>query len=148
MKKILLILLLILNTCGYQPLYTNQNQNDFAFEKVTTIGDKTLNRKIISTLNIREENNDNLIDEIIFETIKTTIETSKDERGQVASYRTSIKVNLTIKNMDKTLKTKVFNEDFSYNNMSNKFDLIEYQREIENNLTNKIIDDLIIYLNL
>ena len=148
MKKILLILLLILNTCGYQPLYTNQNQNDFAFEKVTTIGDKTLNRKIISTLNIREENNDNLIDEIIFETIKTTIETSKDERGQVTSYRTSIKVNLTIKNMDKTLKTKVFNEDFSYNNMSNKFDLIEYQREIENNLTNKIIDNLIIYLNL
>lgn len=148
MKKILIIVLFILNTCGYQPLYTNQNQNDFVFKKVTTVGDRALNRKIISVLRIREENDNNLIDEIIFETIKTIIETSKDEKGQVASYRTSIKVNLTIKNMGKTPKSKVFNEDFSYNNMSNKFDLNEYQKEIENNLINKIIDNLIIYLNL
>jgi len=147
MKKIFFILL-FLSSCGYQPLYTNQNQKNFAFEKVTLIGDKVLNRKIISALNIKEKKDNDLIDEIILDTNKITRETSKDEKGQVASYRTLISLNLTIKNQNDILKTKSFNEDFSYNTMSNKFDLTEYQREIENNLINKIIDNLIIYLNL
>lgn len=147
MKKIFFILL-FLSSCGYQPLYTNQNQKNFAYEKVTLIGDKVLNRKIISALNVKEKKDSDLIDEIIFDIKKITLETSKDEKGQVASYRTSISLNLTIKNQNNVLKTNVFTEDFSYNTMSNKFDLVEYQREIENNLVNKIIDNLIIYLNL
>ena len=147
MKKIFFILL-FLSSCGYQPLYTNQNQKNFAFEKVTLVGDKVLNRKIISALNIKEKKDNDLIDEIILDTNKITRETSKDEKGQVASYRTLISLNLIIKNQNDILKTKTFNEDFSYNTMSNKFDLTEYQREIENNLINKIIDNLIIYLNL
>jgi hypothetical protein len=147
MKKIFFILL-FLSSCGYQPLYTNQNQKNFVYEKVTLIGDKVLNRKIISALNVKEKKDSDLIDEIIFDIKKITLETSKDEKGQVASYRTSISLNLTIKNQNNVLKTNVFTEDFSYNTMSNKFDLVEYQREIENNLLNKIIDNLIIYLNL
>tara|TARA_Y100000389_G_C17381510_1_gene474643 strand:+ start:711 stop:1154 length:444 start_codon:yes stop_codon:yes gene_type:complete len=147
MKKIFFILL-FLSSCGYQPLYTNQNQKNFIYEKVTLIGDKVLNRKIISALNVKEKKDSDLIDEIIFDIKKITLETSKDEKGQVASYRTSISLNLTIKNQNNVLKTNVFTEDFSYNTMSNKFDLVEYQREIENNLLNKIIDNLIIYLNL
>lgn len=147
MKKIFFILL-FLTSCGYQPLYTNQNQKNFIYEKVTLIGDKVLNRKIISALNVKEKKDSDLIDEIIFDIKKITLETSKDEKGQVASYRTSISLNLTIKNQNNVLKTNVFTEDFSYNTMSNKFDLVEYQREIENNLLNKIIDNLIIYLNL
>ena len=147
MKKIFFILL-FLSSCGYQPLYTSQNQKNFAFEKVTLIGDKILNRRVISALNIKEKRDNNLIDEIILDTNKITRETSKDEKGQVASYRTIISLNLTIKNQDDILKTKIFTEDFSYNTMSNKFDLTEYQREIENNLINKIIDNLIIYMNL
>ena len=147
MKKIFFILL-FLSSCGYQPLYTNQNQKNFAYEKVTLIGDKVLNRKIISALSIEEKKDNNLIDEIILDTNKITSETSKDEKGQVASYRTLISLNLTIKDQNDILKSKIFTEDFSYNTLSNKFDLTEYQREIESNLINKIIDNLIIYLNL
>ena len=103
MKKIFFILL-FLSSCGYQPLYTNQNQKNFIYEKVTLIGDKVLNRKIISALNVKEKKDSDLIDEIIFDIKKITLETSKDEKGQVASYRTSISLNLTIKNQNQRLK--------------------------------------------
>ena len=38
--------------------------------------------------------------------------------------------------------------DFSYNTKDNKFDLAEYEKQIENNLVEEIIEKLIIYINL
>ena len=46
------------------------------------------------------------------------------------------------------MKEKTFKEDFSYNNMDNKFDLKIYQNDVENNLTKKIVDQIIIFLKL
>ena len=34
-------------------------------------------------------------------------------------------------------KRKLFNESFSYNNKDNKFDLVEYQREVKTMLQTK-----------
>ena len=38
--------------------------------------------------------------------------------------------------------------NFSYNNKKNKFELVEYQKDVESSLTRKIIEELIIDLNL
>ena len=46
------------------------------------------------------------------------------------------------------MRQKSFSKDFSYNNLDNKFDLTSYQDEVENNLVNKIIEELIIFINL
>ena len=48
----------------------------------------------------------------------------------------------------KILKNQNFVEDFTYANYENKSDLIEYQREIKNNITNKIIEEILLYMNL
>ena len=42
----------------------------------------------------------------------------------------------------------LFSEDFTYNNYDNKFDLVEYQKEVETIIINKIIEEINIYLNL
>ena len=47
MKKILLISIFLITSCGYQPIYLNKNPDNFIFKKITTSGDKTLNRKIL-----------------------------------------------------------------------------------------------------
>ena len=38
-------------------------------------------------------------------------------------------------------------ENFSYNNNSNKFELKQYEKEIENNLINKIVEKSILYFS-
>ena len=42
----------------------------------------------------------------------------------------------------------MFIEQFSYNNKDNKFELLQYQEEVKNNLINKIIEQAILYINL
>ena len=48
---------------------------------------------------------------------------------------------------DNLVRKKNISKQFSYNMLSNKFKLKEYQEEIENNLINQIIRDINIFLN-
>ena len=146
MKKIL-ILFLLLSACGYQPLYNSSDIN-IKFSKVNLSGDTKINRKIVSSLGFVETESDNLNNEISIVSSKTIIETSKDDKGQPATYRTNVIVNVTIKGQDKVIKSRSFNESFSYKNIENKYDLSVYQKDIENNLIRKITDDIIVFINL
>lgn len=146
MKKILILFLLI-SACGYQPLY-NSNEISFEFSKINLSGDTKINREIISLLGFIETKNNDLKKEISIESSKTVIETSKDNKGQPATYRTNVIVKVTIKNRNKVIKTRSFNESFSYKNIENKYDLSVYQKNVENNLIKKVTDDLIIFINL
>ena len=51
-------------------------------------------------------------------------------------------------NNNETIKERNFFEEFSYNTKKNKFDLIEYQKTIQNDLISQVIRDINIYLNL
>ena len=148
MKKILIIIFCFLMGCGYQPIYINSDNNDLLFRDIQLIGDKKINKKIVSALKIKKDNSNINFKEVILTSGKNVIETSKNSKGQIESYRTTINVNLTIKDKKNIIKNKNFSENFSYNNKDNKFDLRVYQNEITNNLTNRIIEELIIYLNL
>ena len=148
MKKILLIIILFTSACGYNPIYLNKNLDNFKFLTVTLNGDKEINRKIVSALSIKEDksnlNNENLILDSSFK----IEETSKNSKGQVTSYRSTITVKFTIKENNEIKNNKEFRDSFAYGNRENKFDLVTYQDEVKNNLTNKIIEEIIFYMNL
>ena len=57
-----------------------------------------------------------------------------------------ISVNLTIIENNKIKHKKNFTESFSYNNSTNKFDLHQYEKHIENTLIKKIITKITLYL--
>lgn len=145
MRKILLLLFLV-SACGYQPLYTQKEE--ILFNKITLIGNKKINRKIISSTAIRVDQNNTLNREIILDSKKNITTTSRDAKGQPATFKSQIIVSLVIKTDDKIIKEKVFNETFDYNNITNKYDLSVYQTDIENNLINRIVEDLIIFINI
>ena len=48
----------------------------------------------------------------------------------------------------KVSKNKKFIKEFTYNSLENKFDLVEYQRDVKINITNEIIEEIKIFLNL
>ena len=145
MKKILIIFF-FLASCGYQPLYIQKEQ--FSFKKINLIGDKRINRKIISSSTINKNTKNDSNNELILETNKNIITTSRNSKGQPATFKSLIEVKFTIKEDDKILKQKIFSESFDYNNIENKYDLSVYQTDIEDNLINKIVEDLIIYMNI
>ena len=60
----------------------------------------------------------------------------------------SIKVQLNLNVYEKDIsKSKIkFEETFDYNNQSNKFNLLQYENNIKNNLLNKITSDIIKHL--
>ena len=148
MKKTLFILLFFISSCGYQPIYINKSSKIYEFKEIILNGDNYINNKIINILSIKENNeidNKNIID---ITSSFNTEEVSKNSKGQIEIYKSIINVDLQIKNIDnQVIQKRNFAKDFTYNNKQNKFDLAQYQKSNKDDLINKIISDIIIFLN-
>ena len=148
MKKIFFILLFFISSCGYQPLYQNKDLENFKFIKITLTGDNYINKRVTNTISIQENNDAKNEKELFISSSSEIQETSKNSKGQVESFRIIVAVNLKIINkINEDTQNKNFIKEFTYNNKQNKFELIEYQNSIKDDLIDKIINDIIIYLN-
>ena len=145
MKKIF-VLFLFVTACGYQPLYINKSSNSFS--KIEFIGDKRIAREILNFASLKENSNSTNKSVIVLNVSENTIATSRDSKGKVTSYKTYITTIVEIKNNEKIIKNKKFEENFSYNNLDNKYDLSNYRKDVQKNLARKIAEDLIIFINL
>ena len=148
MKKILIIVILILSSCGYQPIYTNKSLNNLEFSEIVLKGEKDLNRRIVDSLSLKENKSNSLLKKLEINTNTLIEETSKNTKGQAQTYRTTISVELLIIQKNEIIKSKTFVEDFSYNSRDNKFELVEYQDEVRDDIIKKIIEEIVIYLNI
>ena len=148
MKKILFLLILLTASCGYQPIYLDTDEQKFKFSKIIIEENDEISKKLIRSMSFEENEADYTLDELSLKSTYETSETSKNSKGQVQSYRSIIFVTLKIMNKDKIIKEKNFFKEFTYNIKKNKFDLIQYQKQIQNNLVNEIARDINIYLNI
>ena len=148
MKKILIFTLLFITACGYQAIHKVDNKKNLLFQQINLEGNNKINKKIVNAINFKKDDTNQSLNEITINSSKKTEATSKNSKGQVVSYRTTINLNLIIKRNNEVVKEKQFLKDFSYNNKENKFDLSEYQKEVEISLINQIIEELVIFLNL
>ena len=149
MKKILIIFLLILASCGYQPIYkTNENFKNININEVIYLGDQKINDEIYSNLPFVLVKNDENLNKLSIESKKEIEITSKNAKGQAVSYRTTINVKIFIlNNNEDIIDQKTVRKNFFYNSDENKFKFKEYQKKIEENLIKEIINDIIIHLN-
>lgn len=146
-KKCLILIFLFLSSCGYTPIYINKNLGIIEFSKIELSGNEGINKKLINILRIKESVTENDLQLILKSNYKIT-ETSKDSKGVINSYRSSIDIQILIKENDKIKKIKNLSQSFNYNSLDSRAELIEYQNEIENNLINKIVEDIILFLSL
>ena len=148
MKKVFIVFLLILTSCGYQPLYkTDQNIKSLNISEVIYSGDQKINDVIYQKLPIVLMKNDESLNKLSLESKKEIKITSKNSKGQALSYRTIIKVKILVLNSNgDILDQKIVQKNFSYNDDENKFKFKEYQDKIEKNLINTIVEDVIIHL--
>ena len=55
MKKFLIIILsLIITSCGYQPIYVNNKLKNIEFYKISTQGENDINNLILNSLSLKE----------------------------------------------------------------------------------------------
>jgi len=147
-NRILFLLLFILTSCGYQPLYSKKESKILVVNELEQIGDANINKSIASALSINVDKSLFLTNKITLENKKTIIETSKNKKGQPVSFKMVIDIKFTLSDNGSILNEKFFSEEFSYKNKENKFDLSQYELNIEQNLINKIIEKLIVYINI
>ena len=150
MKKLIIIAIALftLNNCGYNPIYSTKN-NNFYIEEISQENKNKLNSKIINIIKkFSNQNSKNTLVLMISSNKKIDIIT-KDEKGDPSKFQMTILLNINIlkKKKYEMNKTKSFSANFNYNNDSNKFSLKQYEKEIEDVLINKIVEETIKYLS-
>ena len=112
-------MIFLLSSCGYEPLLVNKTNLNLVFNEVNLNGNKQINRKIISSLNIKENGNKSLTN-LFLESKRSVIETSKDSKGKVNTYKMIINLSYVVKDNSEIIAERVFEESFIYNNKDNK----------------------------
>ena len=142
----IIFLSLILTNCGFKPIYNSKNSN---FE-IIEIENKNENKnsffieKIIMSHSNEDAKNKVKIEIDYKQSISTIL---KDTKGDPSKKKISIDLILKVKNdRDNVLENQSFNEEFSYDVQSDKFDMAQYEENIANNLNNKISNDIIFLL--
>ena len=152
LKKIITTLsfLLLLN-CGYEPIYSKKQINsnyNFSINTINYIGDNKINQilknKLIKNLN-KEKKTTGLNLNLDSRVIKTIA--SKDKKGNPIKFLIKIMTNLEVFESEILKGKRNFEENFEYNNKSNKFDLKQYENNIKDNLISELSNKIIKYLN-
>ena len=133
-KKILfaIFILNLLQSCGYQPLLTGQNQN-FSISEVNIYGDKKLSLTLGNYFSEVEGAENSLILEI--KASKQKVVSNKNSLGATSEY--TVTINFDVNVISEQSKELVFSETFSQRNSfkASKVHLNTLNRE------NKIVDN-------
>ena len=146
MKKIIYTFLIFLfaSGCGYEPIIS-KNTN-FSLKLIELGGNAKINYIVKNNLKIYEEENSDYNLEIIDSKINKIV-TSMDTKGNPKTYQLTVKLIINIKdNLNLSIDDKNFASTINYNTISSKFDLKKYEDNLIENLTEKILDEIILYI--
>ena len=146
-KAILLIILICLNSCsGYKPILTSKDVNFNILDIKINENDRISNniKKKLKIYSDQEQKENKISLEI--NSVKQVYAIAKDSKGNDSVYEMKVITNIDIINLDTDNKKIKFEEKFSFNNQSNKFELEQYKKDIEKDLIDKIVEKLILNL--
>ena len=148
-KQIILLLLLLLSSCGYEAIYSKKNSEnyDFTVSDLSFVGDRVVNLKIKEKLKnyAQDKKEKDFILKISSTSEKVII--SKNTTGDATSFKNSVSISVEVLMNNKFKSNFIILESFNYNNISNKFDLKQYEEDIKNNLAETASDKLIFKLS-
>ena len=141
-----LLIFLFLNQCGYETIYSSKNIK-FNIKEIKIENNLDIGRQIKNRLEIFSSDSpsyESYILEINSFFVRTTA--SKDKQGNPKTFNLSVTVNATFIDNKNIERNKSFVENINYNNDENKFNLKQYENSLIDNLTDKIVDNLLIFL--
>ena len=144
MKKILIIIFIsfILNSCGYKSVLVNKNSN-FSIKEFKILNEEKTSKYIAK--NLQEYQKSEGIYLVTIESSYRRDISSKNKKGNPETFSMQLLVNISISSEDKILKNS-FKEVVNYNNKESKFKLKTFENNLKNNLLEKILQDIKIYV--
>ena len=109
-KRIFILFIFLVTSCGYQPIYINNDLENLIFYKITLKGDNNINRKIINAVSFKENSLNDELNELAISSSFNIFETSKNSKGQIETYRSIITIEIKIIKDNETIKRKVFSK--------------------------------------
>tara|TARA_Y100001958_G_scaffold122585_1_gene89862 strand:- start:393 stop:845 length:453 start_codon:yes stop_codon:yes gene_type:complete len=147
MRKIILVLIfLLLNNCGFTPLYSSKNSNYKVISIEKNISNNLTNY-IQNSISVLSNENSEKNFKINFDFLEDIAVILKDSKGNPKKNRLTINVNLSLFSEDQSLITlKEFSESFEYSIQDNKFNLKQYEKNIKFNLVEDITKQILVFL--
>tara|TARA_B100002051_G_C16123854_1_gene341117 strand:- start:16 stop:468 length:453 start_codon:yes stop_codon:yes gene_type:complete len=147
MRKIILVLIfLLLNNCGFTPLYSSKNSN-FNVISIEKNISNNLTNYIQNSISVLSNENSEKNFKINLDFLEDITVILKDSKGDPKKNRLTISVNLSLFGEDQNLITlKEFSESFEYNIQDNKFNLKQYEKNIKFNLVEDITKQILVFL--
>ena len=136
---ILILSLLFLTNCGYQAVLNNQNYQ-FSINVNKINGDQKINSLIINSFKQLKENEKKY--NLSLTSNKEKLIISKDSKGDPSIFEIKINVNYVVEKDGEILISNKINKKTTYNNITDKFDLENYEKNIINNLVSEISDNI------
>ena len=148
-KKIILLFLFLLSSCGYEAIHSKKNSVNYSFSvsELNFVGDRTVNLKIKEKLNNYTQNKKDKHFILKISSTSEKIILAKDIAGDATYFKNQISINIKVLMNNKFESNFTIIESFNYNNISNKFNLKKYEKEIKNNLAETATDKLIFKLS-
>ena len=148
-KKIILLFLFLLSSCGYEAIHSKKNSINYSFSvsELSFVGDRTVNLKIKEKLNNYTQNKKDKDFILKISSTSEKIILAKNIAGDATYLKNKISINIEVLMNNKFESNFMIIESFNYNNISNKFNLKKYEKEIKNNLAEAATDKLIFKLS-
>jgi hypothetical protein len=141
---IFLFILVFIYSCGFKPIYSTNNLN----LKLDNINFETnkLNNQINRSLRSFSSPQGSKIYDVNFETKKEKRVVTKNSKGNTETYEIKINLNMSIVTEGKKF-TKNFVHKVKYNNNDNKYELKQYEIEIEKQIITELIEEIILFFS-
>ena len=132
--------LLFLFSCAYEPMLSKKNYQ-FSITKNKIAGDQIINSIILDKFNNLNDDKKKFGINLFSNKEKTIL--SKDSKGDPAIFELIIKVEYAVISDGEILIEKNINRKTTYNNISDKFELENYEKNIIKNISVGISESII-----
>ena len=144
----ILFLILLLNSCGYKKL-NSENFNNFKINNLEITGENKLIYKIKNNIEIYSDQNSKFIYDIKINLISTKKSKIKDTAGKTTRYSTELQADILITNMETKINyKKTFSSINDYDVGSTHSDTLNNEKNANENNISYISNEIVKYLKL
>ena len=136
-------LIFILTSCAYEPLLLNKKY-DFYFSNIITNGNNEVNKIIKNSLLNRGNATSNQKYDLYIESEKEKEIISSNSKGDPTVYKVNVYVKYKLEKNGKNIYEDTAARQATYNNINDKFELLQYEENIIKNLSQNISSDILV----
>ena len=142
-KFTIVITLIILTGCGFAPMHSKKNNNNFSIEKIDFSGERELNNFLkIGLMRYQNSSDKKFFIDVETEFSKNII--TKDKSGKATNYELIANVTFNFE----SIKKIEFSEKKIIENLNDSFEQTKQERSVKQIFAASIIDKLINQLSI